>query len=207
MARERSLRESIMGIPLVYHLFQNGIRKPSSDVMLAREIIGCKEGMTILDIGCGVARIRKALGNVDYVGIDHNERYIARAKREFKNCGRFFVADVREVSDLVKSRFDRVLLIGVLHHLDDTSSRELIKQARQLLNPGGILVSYDPTFVPRQNLISYMISRLDRGRFVRTPEGYEQLLTDEFESRVVLVRNDLLRLPSSTVIISARPIT
>ncbi len=183
MARDKSLKESIMGIPLVYHLFQNGIRKPSSDVMLAKEIIGCKEGMTILDIGCGVARIRKALGNVDYEGIDHNERYVAKAKRSFGKSGRFFVADVREVSDLVQSGFDRVLLIGVPHHLDDTSVRELLKRARRLLNPGGFLVSYDPTFVPRQNPISYMISRLDRGRFVRTPEGYEPLLYDEFESR------------------------
>lgn len=207
MTREKSLRESIMGLSLVYKLFQNGIRKPTSDIFLAKEIIESKGGMSILDVGCGVARIRKALGNVDYVGVDHNSRYIDRAKRDYGNDGSFLVADVCEVSRLTDTQFDRVLLLGVLHHLDDHSSRDVILQARSVLKSDGKLICCDPTFVPHQHPISYCISRFDRGRFVRTPEGYDQLFDDAFQPREILIRDDLLWLPSTTVVISARPKT
>jgi SAM-dependent methyltransferase len=138
------------------------------------------------------------------VGIDHNPRYITKASQHYRGNGRFFVADVREISELVEIKFDRVLLIGVLHHLDDSSSRNVIVQARSVLKQGGRLICYDPTFVQNQHPISYFISRFDRGRFVRKPEEYEKLLCEEFQSREVLIRNDLLWLPSATVIISAR---
>jgi 2-polyprenyl-3-methyl-5-hydroxy-6-metoxy-1,4-benzoquinol methylase len=205
MVREKSVKEAIMGIPLVYQMFQDGIRKPTSDVFVARDIIRGEDGMSILDVGCGVARIRKSLGNVDYVGIDHNPRYISKAKQKHGDSGRFFVADVSDVSQLVHSKFDRVILIGVLHHLNDESSRDLVSQASLHLKPGGHLVTYDPTFVPNQHPISFLVSRFDRGRFVRTPEAYLKLFDAEFSTLKLSVRHDLLRIPSATAIIVAKP--
>lgn len=202
--REKSLKERVMGIPLVYHLFQNGIRKPTSDIYLAQDIIQPQEGHAILDVGCGVGRIRKHLGNVRYVGIDHNSSYIKKAAKTYGTSSEFYVADVADVPSITASKFDRILLLAVIHHLSDSQVTQLLGHCRNLLKPSGFVVSADPTFIPKQHLVSYAISRFDRGRFVRTPEAYDQLFKSDFKTRELQVRNDLLWVPSSTAVISAR---
>lgn len=202
--RENSVKERIMGIPLVYQLFQNGIRKPASDVYLAQDIIQPQDGHAVLDVGCGVGRIRKHLGNVHYVGIDHNSSYIRKAKETYGTSSEFYVADVADVPTITTSKFDRILLLAVLHHLADSQVKQLLTHCRNLLKPSGFVVSADPTFIPKQHPVSYAISRFDRGRFVRTPEAYDQLFESDFKTREIRVRNDLLWVPSSTAVIKAR---
>jgi len=194
-----------MGIPAVYQLLQNGIRKPTSDLFLARDVIQARAGLAILDVGCGVGRIRKLLGDVHYVGIDHNSSYIKRARKKYGANSEFHIADVSEVPAVTTRMFDRILLLAVLHHLSDDQVTQLLGHCRKLLKPAGFVVSADPTFIPKQHPISYAISRLDRGQFVRTPEAYNQLFENDFKFRKLQVRNDLLWLPSSTAVISATP--
>ena len=203
--REKSIKEVVMGIPIVYQLLQNGIRKPTSDLFLARDVIQACDGLAILDVGCGVGRIRRLLGDVHYVGIAHNPSYIKKARKTHGSSSEFHVADVSEVPSITALKFDRILLLAVLHHLSDNQVTQLLGHCRTLLRPAGFVVSADPTFIPKQNPIAYAISRLDRGQFVRTPEAYSQLFESDFKSCKLQVRNDLLWLPSSTVVISATP--
>ncbi len=57
--------------------------------MYINEYIRPKKGDKILDFGCGPADILKFLTDVDYVGIDSNERYIQSAKQKYGSKGRF----------------------------------------------------------------------------------------------------------------------
>ena len=202
--REKSLKELLLGTPLIYQILQNGIRKPSSDVFLANEVIQAKSGLAILDVGCGVSRIRPHLGDVTYVGVDHNSSYIRRARKKYGLLGRYYVADVSSVSEISKNKFDRVLLLAVLHHLSDNEALQLIAQCKSLLKADGFLISADPVFVQDQNPIAYLISRFDRGRFVRSATGYERLVGSQFKIRDLVIRHDLLWLPSSTAIITTQ---
>ena len=77
-------------------------------------------GMRILDLGCGPAEILRFLpDDIDYVGYDISETYIHTAREKFKGRGEFHcrLLELEEAKSLEK--FDLVMAIGVLHHMDD----------------------------------------------------------------------------------------
>ena len=204
MPREKTAKEMIMGMPLIYKLFQQGIGKSTTTAYLVDEFIQLKSKVWILDVGCGNAQIRKFLGDVNYVGVDHNPKYIAKAREANGLSDEFFVADVSEVPLLVTNKFDRVLLIGVLHHLSNSKCRDLLRNCAQLLATDGFLVALDPALIKNQHPIARLLVKSDRGRFARSPDDYRKLIQEEFASVVVTVRHDLLRIPYSHSIIVAK---
>ena len=204
MPRERTFKEVIMGMPLIYKLFQQGIGKSTSTAYLVEEFIQPRSKLWILDVGFGNAQIRKFLGDVNYVGVDHNPKYIAKAREANGLSDEFYVADVSEVGQLVTNKFDRVLLIGVLHHLSDAQCQDLIKNCAQLLATNGHLFALDPALIDDQHPIARFLAKSDRGRFARSPDDYRKLIQEEFASVVVTVRHDLLRIPYSHAIVIAK---
>jgi 2-polyprenyl-3-methyl-5-hydroxy-6-metoxy-1,4-benzoquinol methylase len=204
MPREKSAKEMIMGMPLIYKLFQRGIAKSNTFAYLVEEFIQPRFKVWILDVGCGDAKIRKFLGDVNYIGIDHNPKYIVKARKASGLNDEFHVADVSEVGQLVTNKFDRVLLIGVLHHLSDAQCQDLIRNCAQLLATNGHLFAFDPALIDDQHPIARFLAKSDRGRFARSPDDYRKLIQEEFASVVVTVRHDLLRIPYSHSIIVAK---
>ena len=204
MPREKTFKEVIMGMPLIYKLFQQGIGKSTTIAYLVDEFIQPESKLWILDVGCGNAQIRKFLGDVNYIGIDHNPKYIVKARKASGLNDAFYVADVSEVGQLVTNKFDRVLLIGVLHHLSDAQCQDLIRNCAQLLATNGHLFALDPALIDDQNPIARLLVKSDRGRFARSPDDYRKLIQEEFASVVVTVRHDLLRIPYSHSIIVAK---
>ena len=204
MPREKTAKEMIMGMPLIYKLFQRGIAKSNTFAYLVEEFIQPRFKVWILDVGCGDAKIRKFLGDVNYIGIDHNPKYIVKARETNGLSDEFYVADVSEVAQLVTNKFDRVLLIGVLHHLSDAQCQDLIRNCAQLLATNGHLFAFDPALIDDQHPIARFLAKSDRGRFARSPDDYRKLIQEEFASVVVTVRHDLLRIPYSHSIIVAK---
>jgi 2-polyprenyl-3-methyl-5-hydroxy-6-metoxy-1,4-benzoquinol methylase len=204
MPRERTFKEVIMGMPLIYKLFQQGIAKSSTLEYLVKDFIQPKSKLSILDVGCGNAQIRKFLGDVNYVGVDHNPKYIAKAREANGLSDEFYVADVSEVAQLVTNKFDRILLIGVLHHLSDSQCQDLLRNCAQLLATDGHLLAYDPALIENQHPIARLLAKSDRGRFARSPNNYKKLIQEEFTSVVVTVRHDLLRVPYTHAIVIAK---
>ena len=204
MPREKTFKEVIMGMPLIYKLFQQGIGKSTTFAYLVDEFIQPESKLWILDVGCGNAQIRKFLGDVHYVGVDHNPKYISKAREANGLSDEFYVADVSEVAQLVTNKFDRVLLIGVLHHLSDSQCQDLLRNCTQLLATGGHLFALDPALIEDQHPIARFLAKSDRGRFARSPGDYRKLIQEEFASVVVTVRHDLLRLPYTHAIVIAK---
>ena len=204
MPREKTIKEVIMGVPLIYRLSQQLIYKSNSMAYVVEEFIQPRFKVWILDVGCGDAKIRKILGDVNYVGVDHNPKYIAKARKASGLNEEFYVADVSEVGQLVTNKFDRILLIGVLHHLSDAQCQDLLRNCAQLLATDGHLLAFDPALIDGQHPIARFLVKSDRGRFTRSPDDYKKLIQEEFTSVVVTVRHDLLRLPYSQSIIVAK---
>ncbi|EUA32283.1 putative methyltransferase type 12 [Mycobacterium intracellulare] len=75
---------------------------------------------------------------------------------------------------------DIAIVSAVLHHMDDAQANELFGLLRQVLKPGGRVVTLDPVFTERQNPIARLIISLDRGRHVRSPASYEALARAAF---------------------------
>lgn len=170
-----------------------------------RDYVHPFSGMRVLDIGCGPAEILQVLNDCNYLGIDPNERYIARARESFGERGQFMVASATFIEQL-EMQFDRILLLGVLHHLEDEEARTVAQSTARLLSPGGRLVAgFDPVFHKRQHPVARLLASLDRGRFVRTSDEYQNLLSDYVQVLRADVRHDLMKVPYSHSFIVTAP--
>jgi cyclopropane fatty-acyl-phospholipid synthase-like methyltransferase len=165
---------------------------------IAQEI-NAAPGDRVLDIGCGNATILKHLPEVSYFGVDSNPNYISKARETFGAKGNFRCVSVDDLAFEFTGKFDRVLLLGVLHHLTDQQIKSLMLIIKELLSENGRLITHDGVFIAKQNSIARLLLKLDRGRYVRTEKEYLSLLSTELTVGSTQVRNDFLRIPYSVL--------
>jgi hypothetical protein len=77
-------------------------------------------------------------------------------------------------------KFDAVIAIGLLHHLDDDDAVSLMRLTKYALAPEGRLISYDPVLDSEQSSIARFLVSHDRGQNVRTAVGYRALAENVF---------------------------
>lgn len=192
---------SLLSLPSVYAGFQNLIGATNLWREFVRQL-NVQPGQRLLDIGCGPGNILEFLPNdVDYVGIDLNPMYIAQARENYGQQGRFVCREFNSDFSLDEGKFDRVMAIGLLHHLDDQAAGHLFKAARSVLNPGGRLLTIDPCFTEQQSSFARFLVKQDRGQAVRTAEAYEALARPHFEQVQLHIRNNLIRIPYTHIMI------
>jgi SAM-dependent methyltransferase len=126
-----------------------------------------------LDLGCGTGFLRDHLREADYTGIDLNPRYVEAARRRRGDV--FQVGDVLDLGGLPR-QFDRILCIGLLHHLDDAQVRLALAQCRSRLTPDGEIFLIDALWPPGWNPVGRALRRMDNGAFVRTLAEWDRLL-------------------------------
>lgn len=95
----------------------------------------------ILEIGCGPGNITKYIlsqrSDFDIFGIDIAENMVELAKQN-NPTAQFAVMDCREINKL-ETKFDGIVGGFCLPYLSETESKELITNAYDLLNDGGLL--------------------------------------------------------------------
>jgi len=98
----------------------------------------------VLDIGCGnMLKAFKPENLRRYVGIDVNPALVANMRRLFPEH-EFHLCDVeREPLPVHGQRFDTVLLVAILEHLNDP--HRVLAQVAEHLRPTGRLVVTTPT--------------------------------------------------------------
>ncbi|MGD9980989.1 MAG: class I SAM-dependent methyltransferase [Hyphomonadaceae bacterium] len=193
-----------------YSSFQDAVGARNVRRFVATELLQAPAGrrLRLLDIGCGPADILEDLpDDIDYVGCDLSEQYIEAAQRRFGHRGRFFQG-LAENLVLEGEKFDRILALGLLHHLDDPQATAMLRTASQALNPGGMLITFDGVFLPEQSIAARTLLRLDRGKHVRRQPEYLALAESVFGSGVTsVVRKDLLRVPYAHLFMQCRALT
>lgn len=136
----------------------------------------------ILDLGCGAGIALEYLGNsCEYVGLDHSEKYIAYANKQYGQKGRFYSYDISQ-GNIPDNLFndnepDIICMLGVIHHLTDDEIG-LIKE--NLLNrfKNAVFFSFDGVFLEKQNLIARVLLWLDRGDYIRWKDEYQKLFSN-----------------------------
>ncbi len=196
--------KSILSFSPVYNLFQRLTGAERLRRKIAAEYIRAEPGMRILDIGCGTAEILRFLPTVEYYGFDCSEEYIANARKRFGGRGKFECRRVGEGDLPAEGYFDLVLAIGILHHLDDVEAEKLFQLAAKALKPGGRLLTFDGVYVPGQNRIARWIISHDRGKFVRSPDGYSGIMGRVFADNMIHLRTDLLHIPYHHAILECK---
>jgi SAM-dependent methyltransferase len=194
-----------IAIPAVYRSLQSLIGLPDSTSRVVNEILKLKAGERVLDIGCGPCTLFQHMPPIDYIGMDMSEEYIASARAAYGDKGRFLVSAVSDDTSFEEiGKFDLIMALGLLHHVDDAVASSLFRAAKTALKPGGRVVTVDNVFVPEQSLAARMLIKMDRGRHVRDREGYSRIAAGHFEKVEVTILHDLLRIPYTHIIMECR---
>lgn len=161
----------------------------------AETFLKARSGMKMLDVGCGPANILEYLPDVDYTGIDMNEKHIASARHRYGDKGRFMVGDAARDLNQQKDTFDLINVSALLHHLSDDEARSLFRTITPMVRPRGRIVTLDPVWLPEQRAAVKLLYRLDSGMNIRTPEGYTRLLDGLSLDFQTTTLTNLLRVP------------
>lgn len=197
------VRQFLLGMPSIYRFFQ-GIVGRDKGIPRLVQLLAIKPGEKVLDIGCGTADILGHLPDgIDYHGCDTSEAYVAAARARFGNRGSFSIQVVPLDAAALPGQMDVVIAIGVLHHLTDGEADALFATARQVLRTSGRVLTIDGAYVAGQNPIARLLLRLDRGRFVRSPEQYVAIAQRSFSKVRVRVLHDLLHVPYTHCFVEA----
>ncbi len=137
-------------------------------------------GKSYLDVGCGTGFLRDHLQQADYLGVDLNPKYIAAAKRKRGDC--FQVGNALEL-DAIGRKFDRVVCVGLLHHLDGGQVRRALSQCCARLKAGGELFIIDALMPEGKNPVGRALRESDNGAHVRLLGGWKELFATELEIR------------------------
>jgi cyclopropane fatty-acyl-phospholipid synthase-like methyltransferase len=189
---------------LAHHGIYRAFRRLTGSARVNREFVQSyvrpQSGDAILDLGCGPGDVFELMPQVRYVGIDMSENYVAAARRRFGSRAKFLSGDLNSVEPEQLGNFDRVIAMGVMHHLSDDEVLAMLRRIREFLKPGGRFVSYDPGFTEPQHPFARWIHKHDRGRFVRFDRQYENLISRVFSSYRQHIRTDMCTVPATVIV-------
>jgi SAM-dependent methyltransferase len=136
----------------------------------------------ILDIGCGTADILESIPNNYYYGFDISKNYINYAKNKFLNNSHHFFAEKFNQKAIKKlPKFDFVILFGILHHLSNIEINDLFFNVKKVLKKSGVILIVDPVLIKKQNFISKLLIKLDRGKNIKNFNEYNKTLKKHFK--------------------------
>lgn len=193
-----------LSAPAIYSLHSRLVGPDRLKQSYVDTILKARAGERVLDIGCGTGDIIPFLPDVEYVGFDGDAGYIARARTEFGDRGRFEhrLVSANVVEDF--EPFDLAIATGILHHLSDAEATALFAAAYSALKPGGRLVTCDGAYSADQNALARWLVSLDRGAHIRSPEAYQQLARSAFRQVELEVRTDLNRIVYTHCVLTCR---
>jgi SAM-dependent methyltransferase len=167
--------------PPIYNLFQSAVGADKPRRAFITEHIAPLGRARVLEIGCGPATNCAWMPrDIEYVGCDHNEAYIAYARNRYGDRAEFFSLPVGQLRDLGLKPFKAVIALALLHHLTDVEVLTLCDEVLPLLGTDGSLITGDPCFLAGMKRLERFITSNDRGRYVRYPEQYQELLARKF---------------------------
>lgn len=162
------------------------------------DALDIKPGDRVLDVGCGPAYYVEWLPQCDYVGFDTNSAQLSAARERFGARGARFIDGTYTEADMrAHAPFDKVLLLGILHHVDDAGCRTLLDLVARSLKPAGRAVALDTPLYEGQSTFSRLLAKNDRGDFLRRPEAYVELAKRSFDDVETRMLGDTLTMPFS----------
>jgi ubiquinone/menaquinone biosynthesis C-methylase UbiE len=175
----RSIVRGLAGVPAVFDLLRwvleggfSGHRSVFENEL--QDIRGW-----IVDLGCGTGQHCRQFSAESYIGLDLSKEYLVAARSSSPGY-QWCHANATRIP-LRSESVDRVVVSGLLHHLDDSSAGETLCEAARILKRDGLLVVWeDIPAVAWWNFIGSLAHRLDVGSWIRPAEGYRELLSGRF---------------------------
>jgi SAM-dependent methyltransferase len=191
-------------VPWLYLLSQTIVGAKRARKRWIGEYVNPAPGLRVLDIGCGPGYILEYLPDVSYCGFDTSPEYIAYAKRKYGKRGSFYCQRFNAAIGAEIEPFDVVLMAGLLHHLDDLETLDLLKLTKQFLVRTGRVITLDGCYVRGQSHVSKYLLDWDRGKCVREQREYVRLASSVFGAVCSCVRDDLFAFPYTALVMVCR---
>jgi ubiquinone/menaquinone biosynthesis C-methylase UbiE len=178
----KKLRDSLSSKPLLFSFLRkiielNFVRQKKIIRGTYREQ-GCGR---VLDIGCGTGEFAPLFDRENYYGIDLLPAYILFARKARR--GTFEVMDAKRLS-FPDRNFDFVLIMAVLHHLNDDDASGVLKEARRVVKDQGTVLLLEDAKIPHlMNPLIAFIQSKDIGNHIRSPQNYRNLIELFFQIR------------------------
>ncbi len=195
----------ILAIPNMYKKFENMFARKNAQKAFADEYFRDNiADANILDLGCGTADIVLGIeGYQLYVGVDCSQKYIKYDQSKYSHIAHteFYCMDLNEFVENCSRKFDLVIMMGVLHHINDEAVENAMENIKKVMSSQGQFVSLDPCYTDRMNPIAKLICKLDRGKYVRSEVEYYRLMKKHWKNVWYEIRKDTLRfLPYSQIV-------
>ena len=169
----------LLDIPFVYR-FAQWLFYHEESYSVWYNLVGNFKNKIVLDIGCGPGTETEYFkGSQKYIGVDISQKYIDEAKSNYSHLGEFHCCSIDEIGKLPLESIDIVTLKGVFHHLPDELVIKFLEQIHSKLSDSGKILTLDGTFI-KGKYISNFIVGLDRGKHVRTIDGFKSLVPSNF---------------------------
>lgn len=138
-----------------------------------REFLRDNKPKTVLDLGCGTGILAPFFPKKLYLGIDIDKNLINYAKKRYPGYS-FKVMDATMVK--LKKKFDFILVVGVIHHLDDNDAKKFVEIIKLHLKKGGkalVIEAIPPLW--KWNILGQINRAMDKGAFIRKLDYYKKL--------------------------------
>ncbi|MGB0776445.1 MAG: class I SAM-dependent methyltransferase [Flavobacteriaceae bacterium] len=176
--------------------FRNNYRIKERVYRQHKSWLGNLSDKKVLDLGClrgNHLSIYMATNSKQYIGIDLSSKGIDSLNekiKEFNAINAVGLAVDFYSEDFEERDFDIIYAYGVLHHFPDME--QLISRLKEVLKPGGIIISYDPleTSLPIR-FIRTMYRPFQSDKDWEWPFS-KQTINEIYESFVVLEANGIL---------------
>ncbi len=142
-----------------------------------RSILGATDGR-VLDLGCGTGEYAPLFSADRYVGLDLSPHFVRYASTRLRGFA-FLVGDGERLP-FPNDRFHRVLVNGVIHHMDDGSADRLLREASRVVRPSGAVLIIEDVPSSAVNLPGRLMHAIDQGDHIRTAEAYGELIERHF---------------------------
>ena len=170
-----SLYQRVLGLPFVYTRIRPLIVGGVDQTPSYRNLAVGKDDV-VLDIGCGPGEALKYLGefralhgfDTDAIAISFARKLAAGKDNVTFESREVTADDVRAIAPT------RVLMNGLLHHLDDDSAIALLQMCASAPSVTRI-ATQDVVYLPGKHMSNFF-ARLDRGKHVRDVEGFRALV-------------------------------
>ncbi|WP_457750912.1 class I SAM-dependent methyltransferase [Thermococcus sp.] len=141
------------------------------------EILKLRDGMRVLDLGCGSVspiEIGEQVGpNGKYLGVDFSPGLLSIASTRVKNSRMDWVylkeMDIRKL--VPKTSYDAVIMSFVLHYFQDPGA--VVARTMQMLEPGGKLLIIEPFRDEFPNVVALGFFESLTPEFVRFPTVHD----------------------------------
>jgi SAM-dependent methyltransferase len=166
--------EAVLSTPRVWHFLR---KLPEFDYRRTKErirrILGDQAGV-VLDLGCGTGEYAPLFSPERYVGLDLSPQFVRYASTRLPGFA-FLVGDAERVP-FEDHRFERVLVNGIIHHMDDGSADRLLGEVKRIVRPSGTVLIIEDVPSSAANLPGRLMHAMDRGDHIRTAEAYTRLI-------------------------------